>query len=525
LKGDQEDAAAIMEILPWFGMNALTHYLTPYGLEQFSGAAWGTRDISQGPFDLLLCMEKYDAARQILRIIFSNQNPAGDWPQWWMFDSYFNIRAGDCHGDVYYWCIIALSNYIKATGDLEILGKILPYYHEKGIASAEKTPLSEHVDRLIRMITDSFIPGTAFVPFGGGDWNDSLQPVSKELAQRMISSWTVEMNYQAFNQYQAVYVQTGNTVKAKELKEICERIKADFNKYLVRDGIVAGYGMVEADRSISLLLHPCDKLTNIQYSILPMNRGIISGIFTKEQALHHQDLIEQHLKGPDGARLMNRPLKYKGGIQTIFQRAESSTFFGREIGLMYVHEHIRYAESQARTGRADAFLKALRQANPVAYRDVVPCGDIRQANCYYSSSDVTFINRYEADERYDEIKTGDIPLKGGWRVYSSGPGIYIGLIVTRLLGLRTESGNVILDPVMSFSLDGISASMVFMGRQVTFIYAVKDRNYGPRAIFINGKPAEFMYEENKYRQGGAVIPTDQFSVMLNQQDNIVEIQL
>jgi len=131
-----------------------------------------------------------------------------------MFDSYFNIRAGDCHGDVYYWCIIALSSYIKVTGDVKFLEEILPYYHEKGIAHAEKTPLSEHLDRLVKMIVDSFIPGTALVPFGGGDWNDSLQPVSKELAERMISSWTVEMNYQAFNEYKNVYSQAGNAKKS-----------------------------------------------------------------------------------------------------------------------------------------------------------------------------------------------------------------------------------------------------------------------------------------------------------------------
>ena len=68
---------------------------------------------------------------------------------------------------------------------------------------------------------------------------------------------------------------------------------------------------------------------------------------------------------------MDRPLKYKGGIQTIFQRAESSTFFGREIGLMYMHEHIRFAESLAITGRAEDFVKALRQAIPINYKDVV----------------------------------------------------------------------------------------------------------------------------------------------------------
>ena len=216
------------------------------------------------------------------------------------------------------------------------------------------------------------------------------------------------MNYQAFSQYQAVYKLIGETKKAEKLKVICDKIKADFNKYLVKDEVVAGYGLLEKDHSISVLLHPSDTKTGIHYSILPMNRGIISEIFTKKQARYHQDLIEQHLKGPDGARLMDRPLKYKGGIQTIFQRAESSTFFGREIGLMYVHEHIRYAETQALTGKADAFLKALRQAIPVDYRDIVPCGDIRQSNCYYSSSDIIFKSRYEADERYDEIKTGEL---------------------------------------------------------------------------------------------------------------------
>ncbi len=525
LRGTQEDIAAIQEILPWYGMNAITHFLTPYGLEQFSGAAWGTRDVCQGPIDLLLTLEKYDEARQVLCLIFSNQNPDGGWPQWWMFDRYSHIRADSSHGDIFYWCIIALGDYVKVTGDLKILDEVLPYYHEKGPAPAGPTPLSEHVERLIKMIVDSFIPGTALVPFDGGDWNDSLQPVSKDLAQRMISSWTVEMNYQAFSQYQLVYEASGNTRKAGELKDICEKIKADFNKYLVKDGVVAGYGLVEDDRSISVLLHPSDTTTGIQYSILPMNRGIISEIFTHEQAQHHQDLIERHLKGPDGARLMDRPLRYQGGIQTIFQRAESSTFFGREIGLMYVHEHIRYAESQARTGRADAFLKALRQAIPVGYREVVPCGDIRQSNCYYSSSDITFRNRYEADERYDEIQSGKITLRGGWRVYSSGPGIYIGLVVSRLLGLRIVSGKIIVDPVMPHSLDGLSASVNLLDHAVTFNYAVKEGNFSPKAVSINGKAIQFKYEENKYRKGGAVISVEQFLAMLDRQENIVEVRL
>lgn len=525
LKSDQQDLSAIREVMPWFGMNALTHFLTPYGLEQFSGAAWGTRDISQGPFDLLLSMEKYDIARQVLCIIFSNQNNDGGWPQWWMFDSYQEIRADSAHGDVFYWCIIALSNYIRVTGDGGILDEMLPYYNSKGPRFAETTALAEHLDRLLGLITSSFIQGTALVPFGGGDWNDSLQPVSKELAGRMISSWTVEMNFQAFSQLQLVYEKTGNDRQARELKEICSRISADLNKYLIKDDVVAGYGLMEEDGSISLLLHPSDARTNIHYSILPMNRGIISGIFTKEQGLHHQQLIEEYLKGPDGARLMDRPLKYSGGLQTLFQRAESSTFFGREIGLMYVHEHIRYAEALAITGKADAFVKALRQANPVAYREIVPCGDIRQSNCYYSSSDVAFKSRYEADERYDEIRTGTITLRGGWRVYSSGPGIYIGIVVTRLLGLSLETGKLTIDPVMPYSMDGLSASVNLMGYPMTFIYSVQKDCFSPKSISFNEIPVSFDKQENKYRKGGAIIDIESISGLLNRKENMIRIML
>jgi 1,2-beta-oligoglucan phosphorylase len=525
IEGNQQDIAAIREILPWYGMNALTHFLTPYGLEQFSGAAWGTRDVSQGPVDLLLNLGKYKEARQVLCTIFSNQNPDGGWPQWWMFDSYQEIRSDSSHDDIYYWCLIALASYIKVTGDRSILEEVLPYYHEKGIVFAEKTAVNEHVERLIAMIVKSFIPGTSLVPFGGGDWNDSLQPVSKDLARRMISSWTVEMNYQAFDQYRYVYEVSGNVQKANELKNFCDKIRADFNRFLIKDDIVAGYGLLENDGSISVMLHPSDQKTGVHYSILPMERGILSGIFTREQALHHQQLIEQHLKGPDGARLMDFPLKYKGGIQEIFQRAESSTFFGREIGLMYVHEHIRYAESLAKTGKADAFVKALRQAIPVAYRDVVPQGDIRQANCYYSSSDVHFKNRYEADERYNEVLEGKYTLRCGWRVYSSGPGIYIGLVVSKLFGLRIEAGNVILDPVMPFSMDGVEVSMDFMNYPLKIKYLIKEDNFSPKSVKINGKDILFDLEENKYRQGGAVIPVKMLERILGRDSNIIEIQL
>ncbi|MDM8003193.1 MAG: amylo-alpha-1,6-glucosidase [Bacteroidota bacterium] len=525
LESKNPDIEAIREILPWFGMNAVTHFLTPYGLEQFSGAAWGTRDISQGPVELLLSMGKYAEARRVLEVVFSNQEPDGGWPQWWMFDRYNDIRADSAHGDVIYWCLIAVSSYIRSSGDFGFLNEKLPYYRKEEQSEIIITPLREHIDRLVKKVIGSFIPGRRLVQYGGGDWNDSLQPVGRDLAERLVSSWTVEMNYQAFMQYADVCAAVSDHERAAVMSSYAAGIREDFNRYLVCDGVVAGYGLAEDDGTISLLLHPSDTRTGIRYSLLPMERGIVSGIFTPEQAAYHLELIEKHLKGPDGARLMDRPLKYSGGIQKIFQRAESSTFFGREIGLMYVHEHIRYAEALARTGRAEAFLRALRQAVPADCRAVIPCADIRQSNCYYSSSDAIFENRYKADLQYGEILEGRITLRGGWRIYSSGPGIFSGIIMTHLLGIRREWGKYIIDPVLPPALDGLKATVKIEDSFVKFIYHVREGSCGPRRVVVNGTELNLHTEPNPYRAGGAVIDDKVFRDMPAGSINTAEIYL
>ncbi|MEW5846835.1 MAG: hypothetical protein AB1777_11330 [Bacteroidota bacterium] len=523
--GNSDKIKIINEIIPWFESNALVHYLTPYGLEQFGGAAWGTRDVSQGPIELLLSLGKYDVVKEIIYTIFSNQNTDGWWPQWWMFDKYKNIRAHEAHGDIAYWCIIALSNYILASGDFEILNTPLPYFSEESDVKAEITPLMEHVERLISRIIKSFIPGTALVPFGGGDWNDSLQPVNSDLAQRLVSSWTVEMNYHAFKLFENVYKLIGLTEKSNGLCETSNKIKADFNKYLVKDGIVAGYGLLENNGAFSLLLHPSDSKTGVRYSILPMNRGVLSGIFNPNQAEHHQQLIYKNLIGPDGARLMDKPLKYSGGLQKIFQRAESSTFFGREIGLMYMHEHIRFAESLAITGKADEFIHALLQAIPINYHNIVRQGDIRQANCYYSSSDVLFKNRYEADKYYPEVIKGNFTLHGGWRVYSSGPGIFIGILMTRLLGFRFNNEFVTIDPVLPKELNGLVVNFTFNSFPIKVTYHVTKSLFSPYLIKINNFEPSFTYEENPYRKGGIRVERKMFFDLLNSNENNIEIFL
>jgi hypothetical protein len=64
-----------------------------------------------------------------------------------------------------------------------------------------------------------------------------------------------------------------------------------------------------------------------------------------------------------------------------------------------------------------------------------------------------------------------------------------------------------------------------LGHQVTFNYSVREGTFSPKSISVNGKAINFTYDENKYRKGGAVIPSDQFLDWLQQKNNIVEIRL
>ena len=98
----------------------------------------------------------------------------------------------------------------------------------------------------------------------------------------------------------------GRDGEASDLSALADAMRTDFNRHLVRDGTVAGYALFDAGMSApELLLHPSDTRTGLRYSLLPMTRSIIGGLFTDKQARHYLSLIREHLLCPDGVRLMD----------------------------------------------------------------------------------------------------------------------------------------------------------------------------------------------------------------------------
>lgn len=501
------DVARFQEILPWLAHNAMIHYLAPRGLEQFSGGGWGTRDVTQGPVELLLALGRWEPLRELLIRVYTAQNADGDWPQWFMFfEREQHIRAGDAHGDIVFWPVLALAEYLLAAEDTSLPDEVVPFFHAQGHDYAEKATLWVHVERALRVMGARVIPGTHLAAYGHGDWNDSLQPADPAMRERLCSAWTVTLHYQTLTTLAKALRRIGRPAPAAECETIAVQVREDFQRLLIVDETLAGFAYMQPDGRFDYWLHPRDGRTGLHYRLLPMIHAIINDLLAPDQAKTHVGYIKQSLLGADGARLFDRPPPYRGGPQHFFQRAESSAFFGREIGLMYMHAHLRYAQAMAHVGEVEAFFQALRQANPIGLRTIVPAAALRQANCYYSSSDAAFGDRYEARAHYDQVKTGAVPLEGGWRIYSSGAGIAMRLIYQCFLGLRRERSALIIDPVIPAALDGLHAESELAGRTVRSIYRVNGAGYGPTDITLNGQTLSFTRETNPYRTGGVKVP-------------------
>ena len=521
-----ERLTRVADIAPWFTHNALVHYLSPRGLEQYSGGGWGTRDVCQGPAEMLLALDRPEAIRDLLLRVMKQQNPDGDWPQWFMFfERERGIRPGDSHGDIVFWPLVVLGQYLIASGDSAVLDEKVRFFDSRGTDAGELATVWQHVQRALALIAKRVIPGTALAAYGHGDWNDSLQPADPVLREHMCSAWTVTLHYQTLGTLARALRAIGRPEDAAPLENQAQAVHRDFQRLLLVDGVLAGYAIFDNGVLQRYLLHPNDIVTGLKYSSLAMIHAIIEDMLTPEQTRAHLSLIDKYLSTPDGVRLFDRPMPYHGGPQQIFQRAETATYFGREIGLMYTHAHLRYTQALAHVGAAERFFQALCQANPIGIHSIVPSATLRQANCYYSSSDAAFEDRYQASEEYDRIAHGTIALDGGWRVYSSGAGIALGLTLRRFLGLSCEARELRVDPVMPPALDGLRVSTTLRGRPMEVRYTVGSAGCGVTQVSLNDQPLSLTHEANPHRRGAALVSLAAILQHLRDQQNVLSVSL
>ncbi len=489
---EHEKIDRINDMLFWYTHHAIVHYASPHGLEQYNGAAWGTRDVCQGPVELFMSAQRFDIVREILIKVYQRQFlNNGDFPQWFMYDEYYQIQPHESHGDIIIWPLRALAHYLRATQDLSILDEIIAYMNLDINDFDAPDTLINHVKKQVETIKSSFITGTDLPKYGGGDWDDTLQPANHDLTYKMVSGWTVALLYESIKLF-SEEIQTYDPTMSKDLKDLSTKINEDYNRYLIVDQIPAGFVVFEDDH-IDYLLHPKDHRTGLKYRLLPFVRSMISEMASPNNIDHYLQTIDRYLMHPDGVRLMDTAVNYQDGKKTFFQRAETAANFGREIGLQYVHAHIRYIEAMTKINQRKRAYEAIYMIMPILISQTVKNAEYRQSNMYFSSSDAAFHDRYQAKRDFEKLRRGEVAVKGGWRLYSSGPGIFIHQIISHFLGISIVHNQLFLEPSIPASLHQLTCSYHYFDKAITLIF-----DSDIKGIELNGHRVDVQTDMNIY---------------------------
>ena len=97
--------------------------------------------------------------RDLLLRVMAAQNPDGDWPQWFMFfERERGIRAGDSHGDIAFWPLLVLAQYLIASGDAGVLEEQVPFFDARGPEQGERATVWQHAQRALALTGSASSP-------------------------------------------------------------------------------------------------------------------------------------------------------------------------------------------------------------------------------------------------------------------------------------------------------------------------------------------------------------------------------
>ena len=212
-----------------------------------------------------------------------------------MLEPYSAIQDKESHGDIIVWPLKALCDYIEATGDFAFLDETIAWRREDNFAkTVHADPVAAHVDKLIETVRARFIPGHNLVPL----WQRRLERFAS--AGRPDEARLDDERLDGRSALRAASPLRRNPssgeacaqARPRSSTRLPPRCARTSTAYLIREGIVAGYGVFRPEGGEpELLLHPSDNKPGSRFSLLPMTQSMIGGLFTQAQARRH---LEPH---------------------------------------------------------------------------------------------------------------------------------------------------------------------------------------------------------------------------------------
>ncbi len=439
-----------------------SRYLSLYQLG-FGGRGIGFRDSSQDVMAVLLTMP--DRVKDLLRKLLSVQNPNGSAMHQFnpltMVATEGDSREEEGHryyGDDHLWIIMAVTAYLKETGDMAFVDEVIPYYDK--VLEFDQREKGTVLDHLIRALsfTKTNVGQHGLPLLGFADWNDTVNLKGKaeslfvanqygKTLVDMIELMNVLKKPAEVNQYQADY----------EIMKKCVNDTAWDGEWYVR------YFEENGD---ALGSHK-----NEQGKIYVNGQSwpVMSGFASADRAKIALDSVNTQLNTKYGIKLSSPGFNgfdwRKGGITTYPPGA-------KENGGIFLHANPWMMIAETMIGNGNRAFEYYNQINPAAKNDII---EIYECEPYVYPQNIL-------GDEHPQFGLG----RNSWL---SGTSAWTYQAATQyILGVMPRYNGLEINPCLPTEWDQLVITRVFRG--TTYIISVTNPAHiskGVKQVFVDNK--------------------------------------
>jgi len=435
------------------------------------GRGMGFRDSNQ---DLLgfVQLDPNRARQRILDLAATQLPDGGAYHQYQPMTKLGNNDIGGNFNDDPLWLVLAVSAYLKETGDWTILEQPVPYDNRAG----SEAPLLDHLKRSMHYTMERLGPhGLPLI--GRADWNDCLNlNCFSDTPGQSFQTTTSKDGKVA----ESVFIGGLFVLASQEMEEISKHLNDDEQHKSYQKGRLgmenvistAGWDGEWFRRAYDNFGHPVGshECTEGQIFIEPQGMCVMAGVGLEDgKAKKALQAVNNRLACPQGIVLLHPAYK-----QYYLHLGEISSYPPgyKENGSVFCHTNPWVVIAETRIGNGNRAFDYYIRINPSAREEQ---SELHRCEPYVYAQMIAGKEALKPGEAKNSWLTGT----AAWNFVA---------LSQWILGIRPTFDGLIVDPVIPAEWDGFTATREFRGKKLTIeIDNSSHTGHGVHTIVLNGK--------------------------------------
>jgi cellobiose phosphorylase len=443
-----------------------SRYLSLYQLG-YGDRGIGFRDSSQDVLGIMgnAPMEAKELIRMLLRVQKRDGSTMHQFNPITMIanegDSRFEEEAPKYYSDDHLWIVLAVSAYLKETGDMDFLNEKVPFYDkDKDEQPIEDGSIREHLHRAIEFTRND--TGAHGLPLAGfADWNDSTN-----LRKGAESLFVANLYGRALLRMIELTQYMGDVDQAEAYLVYYDEMRQRVNQHAWDGDWYLRY--FDADGT------PLGSKTNTHVKIYANGQSwaLLSGFAPPDRAQRALDSVYNHLNTPHGIKLSTPGFDGydtdKGGVTTYPPGT-------KENSGIFLHTNPWVMIAETMLGNGDRAFQYYAQINPAAKNE-----SIDQFEC----EPYVYPQNVLADEhpQFGLARNSWLTGTAAWVYHAA---------IKYILGIRPTYTGLLVDPCIPHAWDGFKVIREF--RDARYEIVVNNPNHvskGVECMLVDGVEIE-----------------------------------